>query len=192
MLGGDQLKAFNHRLATTVADSFGGDAAEIEKQISAGDFGFGALGPSQATKTDDPTSTGAADFFSRLVQIETVQVVGANVKSASATSLFRERDAGLFQRLLASPATRAHILWAKFLYGVAIGLIQLVVLFMAGELLFGIQASAHFGPLIVVSVFAAAACTSFGMLLAAIAPNVEAASGLATFLILLMSAIGGA
>lgn len=135
MLGGDQLKAFNHRLATTVADSFGGDAAEIEKQISAGDFGFGALGPSQATKTDDPTSTGAADFFSRLVQIETVQVVGANVKSpaatrivgdwamqfllfalsASATSLFRERDAGLFQRLLASPATRAHILWAKFL-----------------------------------------------------------------------------
>lgn len=63
---------------------------------------------------------------------------------------------------------------------------------MAGELLFGIQASAQFGLLIVVSVFAAAACTSFGMLLAAIAPNAEAASGLATFLILLMSAIGGA
>lgn len=38
----------------------------------------------------------------------------------------------------------------------------------------------------------AAACTSFGMLLAAVAPNAEAVNGLATFLIMLMCAIGGA
>jgi ABC-2 type transport system permease protein len=44
----------------------------------------------------------------------------------------------------------------------------------------------------VVCIFAAATCTAFGMLLAAVAPNAEAASGLATFLILLMSALGGA
>jgi len=146
------------------------------------------------------------------VKLETEQVVGAQVKnpqatglvggwaiqfllfalSASAASLFRERDAGLFQRLLAGPLTRAHILWSKFLYGVILGLVQLVVLFVASSWLYGIDVLPHLGLLAVVCVFAAAACTSFGMLIAAIAPSPEAASGLATFLIMLMSALGGA
>ena len=38
----------------------------------------------------------------------------------------------------------------------------------------------------------AAACTSFGMLIAAISPTPESARGLSTFVIMLMSAIGGA
>jgi len=112
--------------------------------------------------------------------------------SASATGLFYEKEQGLFQRLLSAPVTRAHILWSRFLYGVCLGLIQLVVLFLAGRVLFGIDVENHFGLLLVVCTFSAAACTSFGMLLAAIAPSPEAARGLATFLILLMSAIGGA
>jgi len=63
---------------------------------------------------------------------------------------------------------------------------------MAGQLLFGIAVTDHLALLVVVSIFAAASCTAFGMLLAAVAPNAEAAGSLATFLILLMSAIGGA
>ena len=159
-----------------------------------------------------PTSPAPADIFSRLVRIETEQVVGAKVKSpmatalvggwaiqfllfaltASATSMFRERDAGIFQRLLAAPVTRADILWSKFLYGVILGLVQLVALFIASSTFFGIELLPHLGLLTLVCVFAAAACTSFGMLLAAISPNAEAANGLATFLIMLMSGIGGA
>lgn len=213
VLGDQKLSSFNRRIANAVSDSFGGDSDKIEKEISSGNFALRRLD----TETAEPApttaaSSGSKDFFSKLVNLETEQVVGANVKSpaatrivggwamqfllfalsASATSLFRERDAGLFQRLLASPATRAHILWSKFLYGIGIGLIQLVVLFMAGQILFGIEATQHLGLLIVVSIFAAASCTAFGMLLAALAPNAEAASGLATLLILLMSAIGGA
>ncbi len=153
-----------------------------------------------------------ADVFSQIVKIDSEQVVGAKVKSpmatslvggwaiqfllfalsASATSLFRERDAGIFQRLLAAPVTRAHILWSKFLYGVALGLVQLVVLFVASGWLYGIEVMPHLPLLALVCVFAAAACTSFGMLLAAISPSQEAAGGLATFLIMFMSAIGGA
>ncbi|MCB1105203.1 MAG: ABC transporter permease [Opitutaceae bacterium] len=210
-LGQTGLQTFNQRVAGAVADSFGGDPAEIEREISSGNFALRRL-----DTADEPAAAGAThaapDFFSQLVKIDTEQVVGANVKSpaatrivggwamqfllfalsASATSLFRERDAGLFQRLLASPATRAHILWSKFLYGVCIGLIQLVVLFMAGQILFGIAVIDHLFLLVIVSIFAAASCTAFGMLLAAIAPNAEAASSLATFLILVMSAIGGA
>ena len=166
---------------------------------------------SPPAKSDQPKSV-TADVFSQIVRIDTEQVVGANVKnpaattlvggwaiqfllfavSASAASLFRERDAGLFQRLLAAPVTRAHILWSKFVYGVTLGLVQLVVLFLASSLLYGTDVLPHLGLLTLVCIFAAAACTSFGMLLAAVSTSPEAANGLATFLIMLMSAIGGA
>ena len=206
-LGDTRLETFNTAIASAVSGAFGGDKDAIQRHIEAGDFGLSTLTtPSSANPSAD------ADAFSRIVKIDTEQVVGANVKSpgatrivggwamqfllfalsASATGLFRERDAGIFQRLLAAPVTRAQILWSKFLYGVTIGLIQLVVLFLAGRVLFGIEVLEHLPLLMLVCVFAAAACTSFGMLLAAVAPNAEAASGLATFLILLMSAIGGA
>ena len=212
-LGDARFDRFNDSMATAISSAFGGDQEKIRQRISSGDFGFGGLAQSAP-----PAGSGAVakapgnDIFSKIVRLETEQVVGANVKSpmatslvggwaiqfllfalsASATSLFRERDAGIFQRILASPVTRAHILWSKFIYGVTLGLVQLVVLFIASSALYGIEVLPHLGLLAVVCVFAAAACTSFGMLLAAVSSSPEAASGLATFLIMLMSAIGGA
>ena len=208
-LGGVKLAQFNDAIAHTVATSFGGDPAAIQRDMEQGGFGLGAiLSRSPATGGDKS----GANFISQLVKIDTEQVVGRDVKSpaathivggwamqfllfalsASATALFYEKEQGLFQRLLSTPATRAHILWSKFLYGVALGLVQLVVLFVAGRILYGIDVEHHLFFLILVCTFAAAACTAFGMLLAAVAPSAEAARGLATLLILLMSAIGGA
>jgi ABC-2 type transport system permease protein len=228
-LGDPAFKQFNGTIAGAVANAFGGDKEQIQRTMEAGDFGLkpattkpadptlrrldapaaSTPAPSAKAETDDEQP---ADVLGRIVRLETVQVVGANVKSpfatsivggwaiqfllfalsASATSLFRERDAGIFQRLLAAPVTRANILWSKFLYGVCLGVVQLMVLFFAGRMLFGIEVEQHVGLLLLVCTFAAAACTSFGMLLAAIAPNAEAAQGLATFLIMLMSSLGGA
>jgi ABC-2 type transport system permease protein len=215
-IGEARLAQFNGAVAGAVASAFGGDRAEIERRIAAGDFGFAALpagtGGATAGGTAGAENSAAQDFLAQLVRFETEQVVGAQVRnpvatgmvggwaiqfllfalSSSATSLFRERDAGLFQRLLAAPLTRAHLLWSKFLHGVVLGLIQLVALFIAAGTLLGIEVLPHLPLLALVSVFAAAACTSFGMLLAAVSPTPEAANGLATFLILLMCAVGGA
>jgi ABC-2 type transport system permease protein len=212
-LGAARLDQFNHALASAVSSAFGGDRADLQRQIASGDFGLGELSRAGGTTASSASDRkDRPDVFSQLVRFETEQVVGAQVKSpvatglvggwaiqfllfalsASATSLFRERDAGLFQRLLAAPLTRAHILWSKFLYGVALGLLQLIVLFLAAGTLLGIEVLPHLGLLSIVCVFAAAACTSFGMLLAAISSSPEAANGLATFFIMLMSAIGGA
>ncbi|MBM3853663.1 MAG: ABC transporter permease [Verrucomicrobia bacterium] len=213
LVGDTRLEQFNTGIASAVSRAFGGDAEEIRRRMSTGDFGIGGLVRGEAGGGTAGAGAGArADVFSRIVRVETEQVVGARVRSpmatalvggwamqfllfaltASATSMFRERDAGIFQRLLASPVTRAHILWSKFLYGVIIGLVQLMVLFLASSLLFGIEVLPYAGRLAIVCIFAAGACTSFGMLLAAVSPNAEAASGLATFLIMLMSGIGGA
>jgi ABC-2 type transport system permease protein len=209
LVGAPRLQQFNATLAGAVSRTFGGDPTQIERSLAAGDFGLNAL--TARAPSSDPTKP-ATDVLARLIRLETEQVVGATVKSpfataiiggwaiqfllfalsASATSLFRERDAGILQRLLASPVTRAQILWSKFLYGVCLGLLQLLVLFFAGSMLYGIELQPHLGKLILVCVFAAAACTSFGMFLAAVSSSPEAANGLATFLIMLMSALGGA
>lgn len=112
--------------------------------------------------------------------------------SGASTSLFEEKKAGIFLRLLASPVRRSHILWSKYLFNVLMGLTQLTVLFLAGQVLFGIEVVPHLPALFVVALCASIACTAFGMLLAAVSSSPAAASGLATFLILTMSAIGGA
>jgi ABC-2 type transport system permease protein len=212
LIGDERFAQFNGAIAAAVSTAFGGDGAEIEKRISVGDFGLGDLTGFGKTPADAATTAAPLDVFSQLVKIEREQVVGANVKSpmvttlvggwaiqfllfalsSSATSLFRERDAGIFHRLLAGPVTRSHILWSKFLFGVTLGLVQLVVLFISASALFGLSVLPHLPLLVLVCVFAAAACTSFGMLIAAIVPNAEAAGGLSTLVILLMSAIGGA
>lgn len=167
---------------------------------------------SETTAAAPPAPKSSNDIFSQIVKIDSEQVVGRDVKapeatrvvggwammfllfalSASAAAFFDEKKAGLFQRLLSAPVHRSHILWARFLYGVLLGLVQLTTLFFAGRLMYGIDVWSHFGNLVVVCTAAAAACTAFGMLLAAISPTAAAANGLATFLVLTMSACGGA
>ena len=211
-LGDPRLDRFNSSLATAVSDAFGGDEARIKSRLEKGDLGLGRVGDSDTPPAAGAAATDTPDVFSRIVKVDNVQVAGRDVKSpeatllvggwamqfllfavtASATALFREKEHGIFQRVLSAPVTRGDILWSKFLYGICLGLLQLMTLFLAGHLLYGIEIGGHLGLLVVVCVFAAAACTSFGMLIAAISPTQESARGLSTFVILLMSAIGGA
>jgi ABC-2 type transport system permease protein len=209
LVGDDRLNAFNRSVANNVATTFGGNAGEVLKNIEQGDFGLGQIGNAPAAGTK---SAPGRDVLSRLVRIDSEQVAGQDVKSPAAThivggfamqfllfalsssaaALFYERDRGIFQRILAGPVSRTQILWSKFLYGASLGLLQLVVLFAGGRILYGIDVEHHIGYLSLVCVVAAAACTAFGMLLASLSSSMEAAQGLATFIILLMCSVGGA
>jgi ABC-2 type transport system permease protein len=209
-VGAERLERFNAAMAAAVARTFGGDEAEIRAHMSDGEFGIGRM--SRENTGRGSSASRAADVLSSIVKIDNVQVAGNDVKSpaatqlvggwavqfllfaltASATALFREKEHGIFQRVLSAPVSRSDILWSKFLYGICLGLIQLVILFIAGQALYGIEVTARLPMLFLACVFAAAACTSFGMLIAAISPTQESARGLSTFAILFMSAIGGA
>lgn len=206
-IGSEATDTFYNNLATTIADSFDLDRDAVRADMEAGVIDF----DHDAASTNSNASR-AGDFLDQLVNLENEQLTGADVKSPAATrvvggwaimfllfsvsgastSLFEEKQAGIFHRVLASPVRRSHILWSKYLFSVLMGLVQLVVLFLAGQLMFGIDAISHLPLLLVVALCAAIACTAFGMLLAAISSSPAAASGLATFLILTMSAIGGA
>jgi ABC-2 type transport system permease protein len=207
-LGAARLERFNQSLATSIASAFDTDTATIKRSIEAGKFGLGGFSNSNPATPGAASGGGLGD----IVKIETETVVGAQVKSPAATRLvggwaimfllfalsgaatafFDEKKTGIFQRLLAAPVSRAQILWSRFTWGVLLGLVQLTTLFLAGRALYGIDVFGNFPNLIIVCIAAAAACTAFGMLLVSIASTPAAASGLATFLVLMMSACGGA
>ena len=204
-IGQENFDQFNRAIASAIAQGFGGDAEEIYADLSKGDFGLGNVDAAGCTGE-------TSSLFESLIKIDSEQIGGRQVKSSmatrsvggwaimfllfslsgAATSLFDEKKAGLFQRLLAAPVRRTHILWSKYLFGMFIGMVQLCALFLAGSLLFGIDITTNFGNLLLICLAASMACVSFGMLLAAVSPSSAAASGLGTFLILTMSAIGGA
>jgi ABC-2 type transport system permease protein len=110
---------------------------------------------------------------------------------ACSVTLLQERDQGTLRRLLVSRAPRASLLLGKFLLCVVIGMLQLVVLFTYGELLFAVGAFRDPLTLLVLSLTWAVAATSFGMLIAVWARTPKQAEGLSTLLILVMAALGG-
>ncbi len=191
---------------TTTTTSVDPTLRRIDEPTTATVFPSGSTQPPQTNAETTP------DLLSRLIKIETEQVAGKTVKnpmaarivggyaimfllfavSGAANTFFEEKSSGVFQRLLASPVQPAHILCARFLFGIVLGLAQISALFVAGNLFFGLDLFAHIGALFAVALSAAAACSAFGMLIVALSPSHSAASGLATFLVISMSAIGGA
>jgi len=204
-IGVEETDAFYADLARAISGAFGYDEARVRDAMRGGEI-------PGLNETSNEENGGAAAFFDRVIKIESEQVAGTQAKNAgatravggwammfllfalsgSATSLFDEKKAGLFLRLLSTPVRRAHLLWSKYLFGIALGLVQLLALFFAGRVMFGINVVSNFGNLLLICFAASTACTAFGMLLAAVTRTPAAAQGLATLLILTMSAIGGA
>lgn len=208
-IGTSNTEKFYGEMAGAVSRAFNFDETKVREAMARGEM------PGLTPAKGGASATGGAamgDFMERVIKIEQEQLAGAKVTNAAATrvvggwammfllfslsgmatSLFEEKKAGIFLRLLSSPVRRAHLLWSKYLFGIALGLVQLVTLFFAGRLMFGIDVLSNFGNLVVICLVAAMACTAFGMLLASITRTPAAASGLATLLILTMSSIGGA
>ncbi len=204
-LGKQKGTMFNNKLASVISEYFGVDTSNILRQ---GFYSF----ENDSTSQDTATAKGASDFFKNIVKLDKEQLVGKEVNNpgatrsvggwammfllfsitASATSLFDERNSGVTLRILSSPVSRLDILWSKYLYNISLGIIQLLVLFFAGYLFFNIDIFSNFGNLLLVIICSSAAATAFGMVLAAFSKTNAQANGLGTFLILTMSAIGGA
>lgn len=202
-------QSFNTDMAAVIGEHFGADPEEILKEMESG--GFWGGGSAAAGSGSASGNSGADDPMGGIFNFEKTQVFGKGKNPAAqsvggwavmfllfsmtgaASSLFEERDRGLFLRILAGPASRSHVLWSKFVFCAALGFSQMVVLITFGELVFDVISSpAQIPALIVVSLAAAAAATAFGMLLSSFAKTPAQANGLGTFLILGMSAFGGA
>lgn len=202
---------FQSDMAGVISEHFGGDPdAVLEQMQSDGFWGTGSAKETDGSDNSD-TEEPLDDFIGGVFNLEKTQVFGRGKNPAAqsvggwavmfllfsmtgaASSLFEERDRGLFLRILAGPASRSHVLWSKFVFLGSLGLLQMFVLITFGEVAFDIiDSPAQVLPLFVVSLAAAAAATAFGMLLSSIAKTPTQANGLGTFFILGMSAFGGA
>lgn len=201
-LGTQKGNLFNSEIASVVGRYFDVDTASV---ISWG------VSDTLLSEGNSGTS-GFGNFFSNILQIEKQQLVGKKITgswatrnvggwammfllfsiTASASSLFDEKKAGVMLRILSSPVSRLQILWSKYLFNISLGIIQLSVLFITGALFYDIDLFSNLPNLIIMVICGSLVCTAFGMLLAAFSRTAAQANGWGTFLILTMSAIGGA
>ena len=202
-LGKDSGITFMKKIASVVSKYFNVDSSVIIRNWSLN---------LKDSSISDTASKGASDFFKNIIKLDKQQLVGQNVNNPNATrsvggwammfllfsitasgaSLFTEKQNGVTLRILSSPVSRLHILWSKYLYNISIGIIQLLALFFTGYLFFGIDIFSNFFNLLLIIIASSAAATAFGMVLAAFGKTPAQVRGLGTFLILTMSAIGGA
>ncbi len=111
---------------------------------------------------------------------------------AGAGTLLDEQDQGTLQRLRLIPSAANSIMLGKTLFLVAIGFMQLVVLFVFGAIVFDVPVIEHLSSIVIISVATVIAVSGMGMLLATFAETRKQLEGTSTLIILAMSALGGA
>jgi ABC-2 type transport system permease protein len=111
--------------------------------------------------------------------------------TACGGTILEEAHSGTLQRVQLTPHAGAGVLLGKALFTMAVGLVQLVLLFAYGGLVFGVPVLRDPLSLAVHSLAVAAAAAGFGLLLAVLCRTQKQLEGLSTLLILTMSALGG-
>ena len=175
----------------TAADSSGEKAAPEKSVVAALSEAINQLIPIDPVDIQPPERPKRLSFqLAQSVCGMTVMMLMFGMLSCSLT-LLAERDSGTLRRLLTVPIPRNSIYWGKFFFVSIIGVLQLIVMFLYGNAVFSIGAFRDLPTLAAVSLSWTAAASAFGMLIAAWARSAKQAEGLATVLILLMSALGG-
>ncbi|HEX5062622.1 MAG TPA: ABC transporter permease [Kofleriaceae bacterium] len=108
-----------------------------------------------------------------------------------ALSFAEERRTGTWRRLLAAPVSRWKLLTAKLVPYVALGTLQVLLLFAIGVFGFGMQINGSIAALAVLTVGVAASATGLGLLLASVSSTEKQISSLGSVAILIMGLVGG-
>jgi len=106
-------------------------------------------------------------------------------------ALIEEAESGTLDRILSSRVSMTRLLVGKLLYLTGIAFLQLTVMFLWGEIFFGVELHRHLAGFLVISLATACAASSFGLLLAAISRSRMQLVAISNLLILVMSALGG-
>lgn len=108
-----------------------------------------------------------------------------------ASSFINERKLGTLKRLQSSPISPVQLLWGKTLPFLFVSILQSLILFISGKLMFGMSWGAH--PLMLIPVIAmtSVAATGLGLLLATIVRTESQVTSYATFLVIVLAGISG-
>lgn len=105
--------------------------------------------------------------------------------------LIEETESGTLERVLTTGAGMSQLLLGKWLYLTSLGMLQIVVMFVWGMLVFRLPLLQHLPGFAIMTAFTAAAAAAFGLVLATLARTRQQLSGLANLLVLSLNALGG-
>lgn len=111
--------------------------------------------------------------------------------NSAGASLLEEREAGTLGRLLNSRLTLTELLLGKWLFITALGGLQIVLMFVWGQLVFRVDLVGHLPGFAVMTLVTSGACASFGLLLATLCRSRHQLHAVSVVLVLTMSAVGG-
>lgn len=143
------------------------------------------LDPSEA---EPAQKTGSV--YDELVPSYTVMFVFFLV-NIMARSFLTEREMGTLRRLRIAPVRQSSILLGKTLPFLVVSLIQTVLLFTAGRLLFGMSWGSHPAMLLPVIVTTSLAATGMGLMIATLVTSDSQVSAYATTAVILLAGISG-
>src|SRR5207302_848284 len=156
------------------------DRAGAEALVRSGDAplalivprGFGSspirFGPSERGPTltvlADTSDPIAPQVFFGLLQ----KVAMTSMPDVMAETGIEEVESGTLDRILSTRVTMTQLLLGKLLYLATVAVAQLTVMFLWGELFFGLELHSHVPGFLVMAVVTALAASAFGLVLAAL------------------------
>ncbi|MCC9643015.1 ABC transporter permease [Rhodopirellula sp. JC740] len=105
--------------------------------------------------------------------------------------LLEERENQTLERLLSTQMTMDHLLLGKWFYLTLLGCIQVTVMFVWAQLVFGLDLLGNLDGFVMMTVVTSAAAASFGLFLATLCKTRGQLNGLSVVAVLTMSALGG-
>ncbi len=110
---------------------------------------------------------------------------------AGSTTLLQERQNGTLARLLSAPANRFQLLTGKMLGLMASGILQMLLMILAGQYIFNVNWGQNIAAVILLVTALSFAATGFGMLLASLCRTHSQAESLGVLSVIVMSMLGG-
>lgn len=108
-----------------------------------------------------------------------------------ALSLMDERRAGIADRLLAGVSGMTPVVTGKFLFLILQGLLQASMIFATAQLVYDVPVMDHFGSWLLTALTASIAAAGLALVMVSPCRTRDQAQMLSTFIILVLSAIGG-
>ncbi|MCZ6834600.1 MAG: ABC transporter permease, partial [Planctomycetota bacterium] len=173
-----------------------GSEADQETDSGLGGFtGFIGVNTTDARAGDPEDEDGESDS----VSIVTYYAAAIGVMfllfsmTGASGSILEDEERGTLDRLLMTRLNMSRLLLGHWVFYAFLGSIQLIFMFVYGELVFGIDLFTlkHFCGFLLMVIFTAAAAAAFGLFLATLCKSRAQLGGLSTIIILIMSALGG-
>jgi ABC-2 type transport system permease protein len=145
-----------------------------------------SVAPARPHDRDEPE---ASSF--QLVVPGNAVLFGFFIALTCALSFAEERRTGTWRRLLASPVRPSTLLIAKLVPYIALGAIQVSLLFIVGAFGFGMKVNGSIPALVTLTLGVACCAATLGLAIAAFSTTEKQISSLGSVLILIMGLLGG-